>query len=96
MPATPPETTERPRISRRASIIGSLIAVLALVGLGGLAWYPPARQAPLPVARAVRAGPAVQAHPAAEPAGAARLPPRSVSPPPSWPTFPSFWTHSAP
>ena len=39
MPATPPDTPERPRISRRASIIGSVVAVLALAGLGGLAWY---------------------------------------------------------
>ena len=42
MPATPPDTldtTERPRISRRASIIGSVIAVLVLAGIGGLAWY---------------------------------------------------------
>lgn len=39
MPATPPDTPERPRISRRASIIGSVVAVLALAGIGGLAWY---------------------------------------------------------
>ena len=39
MPATLPDTPERPRISRRASIIGSVVAVLALAGLGGLAWY---------------------------------------------------------
>ena len=39
MPATPPDTPERPRISRRASIIGSVVAVLALSGIGGLAWY---------------------------------------------------------
>jgi len=39
MPATPPDTLERPRISRRASIIGSIVAVLALAGIGGLAWY---------------------------------------------------------
>ena len=39
MPATPPNTPERPRISRRASIIGSVVAVLALAGIGGLAWY---------------------------------------------------------
>ena len=39
MPATPPDTPERPRISRRASIIGSVVAVLALAGIGGLAGY---------------------------------------------------------
>ena len=39
MPSTPPDAPERPRISRRASIIGSVVAVLALAGLGGLAWY---------------------------------------------------------
>ena len=39
MPATPPDTSERPRLSRRASIIGSVAAVLALAGIGGLAWY---------------------------------------------------------
>ena len=39
MQATPPDTPERPRISRRASIIGSTVAVLALAGIGGLAWY---------------------------------------------------------
>jgi membrane fusion protein, multidrug efflux system len=39
MPTTPPDTSERPRMSRRASIIGSVVAVLALAGLGGLAWY---------------------------------------------------------
>ena len=39
MQATPPDTPERPRISRRASIIGSTVAVMALAGIGGLAWY---------------------------------------------------------
>ena len=39
MPATPPDIPERPRMSRRASIIGSVVAVLALAGVGGLAWY---------------------------------------------------------
>ena len=39
MPATPPDTPDRPRISRRASIIGSVVAVLALAGVGALAWY---------------------------------------------------------
>ena len=39
MPATPPDSPDRPRISRRASIIGSVVAVLALAGVGALAWY---------------------------------------------------------
>ena len=39
MPATPHDTPDRPRISRRASIIGSVVAVLVLAGVGGLAWY---------------------------------------------------------
>lgn len=38
MPATPTDAPERPRLSRRASIIGSVLAVLALSGLGWLAW----------------------------------------------------------
>jgi membrane fusion protein, multidrug efflux system len=56
MPTTPPDTTERPRMSRRTSIIGSVVAVLALAGLGGLAWYltQPASEKP---ASAVGAGP---------------------------------------
>ncbi len=39
MPATPSDTPDHSRISRRASIIGSVVAVLALVGIGALAWY---------------------------------------------------------
>ena len=39
MPSTPPDTPERPRMSRRASIMGSVVAVLALAGVGALAWY---------------------------------------------------------
>lgn len=38
MPATPTDAPERPRLSRRASIIGSVLAVVALSGLGWLAW----------------------------------------------------------
>ena len=38
MPATPPDTPDRPRLSRRASIIGSVIAVVVLGGIGWLAW----------------------------------------------------------
>jgi len=39
MPATLPDTSERPRMSRRASIAGGVIAVLVLAGIGALAWY---------------------------------------------------------
>jgi membrane fusion protein, multidrug efflux system len=39
MPATLPDTSERPRMSRRGSIIGGVIAVLVLAGIGALAWY---------------------------------------------------------
>lgn len=38
MPATPTDAPERPRLSRRASIIGSVLAVVALSGVGWLAW----------------------------------------------------------
>ena len=38
MPSTPTDAPERSRLSRRASIIGSVLAVLALSGLGWLAW----------------------------------------------------------
>ncbi|MCJ7798272.1 MAG: efflux RND transporter periplasmic adaptor subunit [Polaromonas sp.] len=38
-PHTATDTSARPRISRRASLIGSLIALLALGGLGWLAWH---------------------------------------------------------
>ena len=38
MPATPSDTPDRPRLSRRASIIGNVIAVVALAGIGWLAW----------------------------------------------------------
>jgi membrane fusion protein, multidrug efflux system len=39
MPANSSDTPERPRISRSASIIGSVIALLVLAGLGALTWY---------------------------------------------------------
>ena len=39
MPVTPIDASERPRVSRRNSIIGSVLAVLALAGLGWLAWH---------------------------------------------------------
>lgn len=38
-PATGPDTPPRKRLSRRATLIGSLIAVLALAGIGWLAWH---------------------------------------------------------
>lgn len=38
-PATGPDTPPRQRLSRRARWIGSLIAVLALAGMGWLAWH---------------------------------------------------------
>jgi membrane fusion protein, multidrug efflux system len=59
MPATPPDTTERPRMSRRASLIGSVVAVLALAGLGGLAWYltQPASEKPASAATPGQPGP---------------------------------------
>jgi multidrug efflux system membrane fusion protein len=38
-PQTGAETPARKRISRRASIIGSVIAVVALAGIGWLAWH---------------------------------------------------------
>jgi membrane fusion protein, multidrug efflux system len=59
MPTTPPDTTERPRMSRRTSIIGSVVAVLALAGLSGLAWYltQPASEKPASAAGAGPGGP---------------------------------------
>jgi membrane fusion protein, multidrug efflux system len=59
MPTNPPDTTERPRMSRRTSIIGSVVAVLALAGLGGLAWYltQPASEKPASAAAAGPGGP---------------------------------------
>lgn len=38
-PATGPDTPPRKRLSRRATLIGSLIALLALGGMGWLAWH---------------------------------------------------------
>jgi membrane fusion protein, multidrug efflux system len=59
MPTNPPDTTECPRMSRRTSIIGSVVAVLALAGLGGLAWYltQPASEKPASAAGAGPGGP---------------------------------------
>jgi membrane fusion protein, multidrug efflux system len=56
MPTNPPDTTERPRMSRRTSIIGSVVAVLALAGLG---WYltQPASEKPASAAAAGPGGP---------------------------------------
>jgi multidrug efflux system membrane fusion protein len=39
MPHTGSNPTLRHRLSRRASIIGSIVAILALAGMGWLAWY---------------------------------------------------------
>lgn len=54
--AETPQTSARPRMSRRASVIGSLIALLLLAGTGWLAWHlthpaadtsaPPGRRGP--------------------------------------------------
>ena len=76
MPATPPDTPERPRMSRRASIIGSVVAVLALAGLGGLAWYltQPASEKP-----ASAAGPSPGGPGGAAGGGAARRGPPSTT-----------------
>lgn len=38
-PTTLPPATPRPRMGRRGKVIGTVIAVLVLAGLGGLAWY---------------------------------------------------------
>ncbi len=38
-PTTLPPVTPRPRMGRRGKVIGTVIAVLVLAGLGGLAWY---------------------------------------------------------
>ncbi len=35
----PPDRISRKALSRRASVVGALVAVLLLAGLGGLAWY---------------------------------------------------------
>lgn len=72
MPATPPETHPQPRtqarISRRTSIIGSVVAVLALAGTGWLAWHltQPAKE----VATAGPSGPPGPGGPGGAPGGA--------------------------
>ena len=72
MPATPPQTPLPPRtgsrISRRASIIGSVVAVLALAGTGWLAWHltQPAKEA----ATAGPSGPPGPGGPGGPPGGA--------------------------
>ena len=78
MPATPPETTERPRMSRRASTIGSVVAVLALAGLGGLAWYltQPASEKPASAATPGQASPGAPGSPGG---GAGRRGPPSTT-----------------
>ena len=35
----PPDRTHRKALSRRASMVGAVVAVVVLAGLGGLAWY---------------------------------------------------------
>lgn len=55
-PAAKPDSTVPKRISRRASLIGGVVAVLLLAGLGGLAWYL-TRPASTPSAAAGMGGP---------------------------------------
>lgn len=56
-PRTAADASTRPRISRRASLIGSLIALLALGGLGWLAWHLTHPAADSSAAPAIRRGP---------------------------------------
>ncbi|MES2415505.1 MAG: efflux RND transporter periplasmic adaptor subunit [Pseudomonadota bacterium] len=53
IPVSPP----RRRISRRASLIGAIVAVLVLAGLGGLAWYLTRPAAPAGAAGGFGGGP---------------------------------------
>ncbi len=70
MPETRAAAPQRPRMSRRASIIGSVVAVLALAGTGWLAWHltQPAKEA----ATAGPSGPPGPGGPGAPPGAGAR------------------------